>query len=118
MYDIGVPAVELVRGLSRSGRSRLPLRSWPAAARGCVAGTARMPPGSAALVLALAWRRLVGGVARWQGAARADRSARSPCLPRHTGVAGQASVAEKAGVAGRAGLARPRDLAGCLRFLG
>jgi hypothetical protein len=90
-----------------------------------------MPPGSAALVvvLALAWRGLVGGVARWQGAARADRSARSPCLPGQTsvtekaGIAGQASVAEKAGVAGqagvavRAGLARPRDLAGCLRFL-
>jgi hypothetical protein len=102
-----------------------------------------MPPGSAALVvvLALAWRGLVSGVARWQGAARADRPARSPCLPgqasvaekagiagqasvaEKAGVAGQASVAEKAGVAGqagvavRAGLARPRDLAGCLRFL-
>jgi hypothetical protein len=79
-----------------------------------------MPPGSAALVvvLALAWRRLVGGVTRWQGAPRADRSARSPCLPRQTSVAGQTSVAEKAGVAGRAGLAWPRDLAECLRFLG
>ena len=78
-----------------------------------------MPPGSAAawvLVLALAWRRLVGGVARWQRAARADRSAGSHCLPRHA-VAG-ASVAGKAGVAGRAGVARPRGLAGCLRFLG
>ena len=78
-----------------------------------------MPPGSAALVvvLALAWRGLVGGVARWQGATRADRSARSPCLPWQTSVAEKAGVAGRAGVAVRAGLARPRDLAGCLRFL-
>jgi hypothetical protein len=73
-----------------------------------------MPSGSAALVLvrALAWRRLVGGIARWQRPTRADRSARSPCLPRYTGLAGRASVA------GRADVARPRDLTGCLRFLG
>jgi hypothetical protein len=79
-----------------------------------------MPSGSAALVLvrALAWRRLVGGIAGWQRPTRADRSARSPCLPRHTGLAGRASVAEKPGVAGRADVARPRDLTGCLRFLG
>ena len=71
-----------------------------------------MPPGSAALVLvralawhalawhalawhalawhALAWRGLVGGVARWHGAARADRSAGSHGLPWHA-FAGKAS---------------------------
>ena len=72
-----------------------------------------MPPGSAAawvLVLALARRRLVGGVARWQRAARADRSAGSHCLPRHA-VAGGRRRGE-----GRRG--RPRGLAGRLRFLG
>jgi hypothetical protein len=77
-----------------------------------------MPSGSAALGLVLAWRRLVGGIARWHGHTRADRSTRSPCLPRHTGLAGQASVAGKAGVAGRADVAWPRDLTGRLRFLG
>jgi hypothetical protein len=84
-----------------------------------------MPPGSAALVLmlALARQRLVGGVTRWQGAARADRSAGSHRLPRRA-FAGKARVAEqarfagRASLAGRAGVARPRGLAGCLRCLG
>ena len=94
------------------------LDSWPAAAGSGVAGTARMSPGRAALVLvlALAWRRLVRGVARRQGTAWAHWSAGSHCLPRHA-VAGRASVAGRADVAGRAGVARARSLAGCLRFL-
>ena len=65
-----------------------------------------MPPGSATLVLvrALAWRGLVGGVARWHGTTRADRPAGSHGLPRHV-------LAGKAGVTGRADVARPRGLA-------
>ncbi len=65
-----------------------------------------MPPGSATFVLvrALAWRGLVGGVARWHGTTRADRSAGSHGLPRHV-------LAGKAGVTGRADVARPRGLA-------
>ena len=100
--DIGVPAVELVIGLSRSGRSGrsgVPLGSWPATAGSGVARTTRMPPGSAAawvLVLALARRRLVGRVARWQRAARANRSAGSHCLPRHA-VAGRAASRDACG---------------------
>ena len=92
----------------------MPLNSGSAAARSGIAGTAGMPPGRAAAlvpVLALAGRRLVGGVARRQGAARADWSAGSHRLARHA-VAGQADVA------GRAGVARPRGVAGCLRWLG
>jgi hypothetical protein len=97
----------------------VPLESWPAAARSGVAGTARMPPGSATLVLvrALAWRGLVGGVARWHGTTRADRSAGSHGLPRHAlagkaGVTGRADVARPRGLARRHRVARPRRLAG------
>src|SRR5208337_3671409 len=109
--DVGVPAVKLVCGLSRSGRSGVPLDSWPAAARSGVAWATRMPSGSAAVVLALAWWRLVAGFAGWQATARGDGSAGSHCLPRQASLTRQASVARKARVAGRADGARPRSLA-------
>ncbi len=75
----------------------MPLNSGSTAAGSGVAGTAGLPPGGAAalvLALALAGRRLVGGVAGRQGAARADRSAGSqrrarPAVARQAGVAGQ-----------------------------
>ena len=80
-----------------------------------------MPSGRAptwVLVLALAWRRLVAGVARRQGGARADRPAGPHGLPRHA-VAGHAGAASRGTRRrGRAGVARPRGVAGCLRLLG
>ena len=75
-----------------------------------------MPSGRArawVLVLALTWRRLVGGVARRQGGARADRPAGSHGLPRH-GVAGKAARGPTAGRRGMpavAGMGWPRAAA-------